>query len=157
VALIGYLIPLRAPTTRTGGDQVVGVLTVDLSIEQFFKSKKLKGWMNALELGHEGQTSYGFVISHTKKTWDGGSGKGAFISHPGPAPEYHYPRTITQLGGADPKFAALVDRMLTGEPGRGSAIDPWTGKRSTFLFAPVPSAEWTFVAVIQEAAEAPPP
>jgi hypothetical protein len=44
--------------------------------------------------------------------------------------------------------------MLKGESGVGSAIDPSTGKQSTFLFAPLPSADWTFVAVIEESERA---
>jgi hypothetical protein len=34
------------------------------------------------------------------------------------------------------------------------AIDPATGQPATFLFARVPSADWTFVAVIDDASQA---
>ena len=40
-------------------------------------------------------------------------------------------------------------RMVALEKGSGSAIDPTTGNPSTFFFAPVHLAKWTFVAVIE--------
>ena len=42
---------------------------------------------------------------------------------------------------------ALARSMQDGGAGGGTAIDPTTGKRATFLFAPIPSAGWSFVAV----------
>jgi serine/threonine protein kinase len=144
VALIGYLVPVVG-RNREGRNELVGVVTVDLSIEQFFKSRKLAGSLGELGLGGSGQTSYGFVVSYSSRPWEGAE-RGGIISHPG----YRFPQTITALAPDDPEFAALTDRLLSGEAGTGVATDPWTGKRSRFLFAPVPSVEWAFVAVIPE-------
>jgi len=56
---------------------------------------------------------------------------------------------IAELGTSDPAFTSLFERVLRGDAGRATATDPWTGKQSIFLFAPIPSAEWTFVAVLE--------
>jgi hypothetical protein len=60
------------------------------------------------------------------------------------------PRKITELAAADPSFVALIQRMQSEPSGSGVAVDPSTGKPANFLFAHVPSAGWTFVAVIDE-------
>ena len=41
-------------------------------------------------------------------------------------------------------------RILDGETGQGTAWDPATKKRSTFLFTPVGTTGWSFVAVMEE-------
>ena len=46
---------------------------------------------------------------------------------------------------ADDDFKALARRMLQHEAGHGQATDFANGQRATFLFAPVPSAGWSFV------------
>jgi serine/threonine protein kinase len=148
--LIGYLVPLWRENPATKQQEMVGVVTVDLSVERFFKGEKVESWLNELGFGRQGVTSYGFVISHTRKTWNGRNERGVFISHPSSNEAYRFPRSITQLKSSDSKFAAMVERLLNGESGREIATDPWTRKRSLFLFAPVPSVEWTFVAVIEE-------
>lgn len=138
VLMVSYSVPFR----RRG--EIIGVLTVDLSINDFFK--RLGGWLEELKLGHQGQRSYGFVLS----------GKGIFISHPDPA--YQHPRTITTQGGvpADATFTELAQRILQNrKTGTGRAIDPCTGRLATFLFARVPTADWSFVAVIEQPAELP--
>jgi hypothetical protein len=50
----------------------------------------------------------------------------------------------------DRAFRFLAQRILRRETGAGTAVDPWTGRLSTFLFAPIRSAEWSFVAVVEE-------
>jgi serine/threonine protein kinase len=138
---ISYCVRIRR------GDENVGVLTVDLQAEDF---KRIWGWLEKVNLG---QKSYGFVVCGDGAT--DGEGKdrtGAFIGHPDGRPEYQTPRKITDLRDVNPEFRELTQRMLNGETGAGTAIDPATGKRSTFLFAPVPSAGWTFVAVIEQPA-----
>src|SRR5262249_1139351 len=132
VALIGYLVPVVG-RDREGRNELLGVVTVDLSIEQFFESRKLAGWLGKLGLGGSGQTSYGFVISYASRPWDGKSERGGIISHPAPGPAYRFPQTITALAPGDPEFVALTDRLLSGKAGMGLATDPWTGKRSRFL------------------------
>jgi sigma-B regulation protein RsbU (phosphoserine phosphatase) len=136
IPMVTYSTPIRR------GEQVVGVLTLDLSVQYF---DVLRGWLEDVNLGGN---SYGFVISPT----------GIIISHPNP--EYDLaqlvaankkPRQITELGDVDESFAALARRMQTEETGSGTAIDPSTGKPATFLFARVPSAGWTFAAVIDDA------
>jgi serine/threonine protein kinase len=151
VLLIGYLVPLWRGNTATTQQELVGVVTVDLSIESFFKGNRLESWLDELGFGRKGQKSYGVVISNTKETWNGDSARGAFISHP--SPEHQFPKTIRELESSGPQFTSLVQRMLAGETGSGIATAPWSGKKALFLFAPVPSAEWTFVAVIERTVE----
>jgi serine/threonine protein kinase len=135
------MVTYSGPVRRRG--QVAGVLTLDLSVEYF---DLLRGWLKELNLGGH---SYGFVISRA----------GTVISHPHPGYDFAHvaaagrkPRTIAELAAADADFAALARRMQAGEAGAGTARDPSTGRPATFLFAPVPSAGWTFVAVIEEPA-----
>jgi hypothetical protein len=77
-----------------------------------------------------------------------------FISHPhadfdfARASAGRAPSKITEIS-KDPSFVALTKQMQQEKTGSGSAVDPATGHRATFLFAPVPSAEWTFVAVVE--------
>jgi serine/threonine protein kinase len=149
VALIGFLVPLVEKDRTTGREKFRGVVTVDLSLEQFFKSKKLADWAGELGPG-AGQSRYGFVVSHSAQRWDGKEALGTFISHPAPDPEFQFPAVITDLPTTGPDFTTLAREMLTGKAGTGSAFDPWTGKRSRFLYAPVPATQWTFVAVIPE-------
>jgi hypothetical protein len=53
------------------------------------------------------------------------------------------------MAGTDANLVALTQQIQRNGTGSQSALDPTTGKRSTFLFAPVPSADWTFVAVVE--------
>jgi serine/threonine protein kinase len=133
IPMVTYTTPIRR------GGQLVGVLTLDLSVQYL---EVLRGWLKEVNLGG---SSYGFVISPS----------GIIISHP--HGEYDLarlaatnkpPRKITELSEADPSFTALIERMQHEESGSGLAIDPATGKPASFLFARVPSAGWTFVAVI---------
>jgi serine/threonine protein kinase len=128
VPMVSYAVPLHQQ------GRCVGAMTVDLPVEYF---KKLWRWLAELNLGPH---SYGFVISEA----------GAFISHP----RYEMPQNIVELEGVTAGFAALARRMLNRETGRGTAIDPSTGKRSAFLFAPVSATGWSVVAVVEETAEA---
>ena len=133
IPMVTYTTPIRR------GEQLVGVLTLDLSVQYF---EVLRGWLAEVNLGG---SSYGFVISPS----------GVIISHPhGEYDLAHLaatnkpPRKITELADVDPSFTALIERMQHEESGSGLAIDPSTGKPASFLFARVPSAGWTFVAVI---------
>ena len=133
IPMVTYTTPIRR------GEQLVGVLTLDLSVQYF---EVLRSWLKEVNLGGN---SYGFVISPS----------GVIISHPhGEYDLAHLaatnkpPRKITELAEADPSFTALIERMQHEESGSGLAIDPATGKPASFLFARVPSAGWTFVAVI---------
>jgi hypothetical protein len=135
---VSYCVPLRR------GDDWVGVLTVDLQVDYFLR---LWGW---LAEGNLGQKSYGFVVCWPGTTDGRGADRtGTFIGHPA----YGLPSKTAVLKEADPAIADLARRILDGETGAGTAIDPSTGKRATFLFAPVPSARWTFVAVIEQTGE----
>ena len=58
--LIAYIVPL---VDATGN--VVGVLTVDVSIKEFFKDNNLKNLLNQTRFGQTKNSSYGFVISNT--------------------------------------------------------------------------------------------
>jgi hypothetical protein len=145
------------------------VATVDLSLGDFFeKTSRLGDWLDQLQLGQRGQT-YGFVFGHTTTVWDiddpakearrfwnGEAGTGVFVFHP----QYRFPSRIKDLPERPADFDEFYQRLLKRDEqgrlvessGKGRAIDPATGKRSTFLFARVSSAEWTLVVVIEEAA-----
>ena len=139
IPMVTYSAPIRR------GGQIVGVLTLDLSIRYF---ELLRGWLKEVNLGGN---SFGFVISPS----------GVIISHPHADYDLAHrvaanksPRKVTELGEADASFKSLIQRMQTDESGSAVAIDPATGKPATFLFARVPSADWTFAAVIDDAAQA---
>ena len=134
------MVTYSTPFYRDG--KVAGVLTLDLSVQYF---DVLRGWMGEQHLGDD---SYGFIVSSS----------GIIISHP--HPEFDFARTgshttrppnITAMSGVDPDFAALATRFLNEPQGNGAALDPFTGRPATFLFARLPSAGWTFVAVIDDA------
>ena len=81
-----------------------------------------------------------FVISTT----------GSFISHPNP--EFQLPLKITEARAfqADEALQALTKRLLSREPGSMHAVDPHTHAPSVYCFAPIVSAQWSFVAVSEE-------
>lgn len=137
IPMVTYTAPIRR------GDQLVGVLTLDLSVQYF---EVLRSWLKEVNLGGN---SFGFVISPS----------GLIISHPHNDYDLAHlvasnkpPRKIADLAKADPSLAALIERMRHEESGSAVAIDPTTGRPANFLFARVPSAGWTFVAVIDETA-----
>jgi tRNA A-37 threonylcarbamoyl transferase component Bud32 len=127
VPMLTYSVPVR----RQG--KLVGVVTADLATEYF---QVLRGWLNEMHLGRDG---YAFVVSST----------GTFISHPDPA--FSLPYKITQIPEfqADERLHDLTRRMLARETGRITAIDPWTGRLSSFLFTPVESTGWSLAVVIE--------
>jgi hypothetical protein len=130
------MVTFSSPIRRDGS--VAGVLTIDLSVKYF---EALRGWMQEVQLGG---TSYGFVVSRS----------GVFVSHPHADYDFAHRRRslkIAEIDGADPSFVALATVIERDKSGSATAIDPTTGKRATFLFAPVPSADWTFVAVVADA------
>jgi len=128
ILMLSYAVPLW----RQG--KIAGVVSADLSLDYF---TVLRGWLDELRLGRDG---YAFVVSP----------KGTFISHPDPA--YQLPLKITEVPEfqADDSLRDLTRRMLAQETGRVTAVDPSTGRRSSFLFAPVPSAGWSVAVVIGE-------
>jgi hypothetical protein len=121
IAMITYGLPFQR------GGKPVGLVAVDLSLE----------WLSELTLGPD---SYVFLISE----------EGRFISHPEPAYQMH--RTIREVAEeqGDRMFRELTERMLRLKAGSGRGVDPWTGKRSQFFFAPVATARWSFVGVVAE-------
>jgi hypothetical protein len=144
VWMVGYSLPMW----REGGPGPVGVLCVDLELTYFTRTW---GWLKELGLS---ENSYGFVVNRRGGiATRGKDATGAFVSHPhcgpGDGPD-RPPKKITELGADDPAFVDLTRRILDGEAGRGAAVDPATGRRSTFLFTPVPSTNWSFVAVIED-------
>jgi hypothetical protein len=134
-----YEVPLRR------GGECVGVMAVDLPVSYFTAAQRdfvaLPSQMGM------GPKSYGFVIGGLPSTNDKVTDRaGTFICHP----EWQPPQKITELRAADRAFRSLAQRILWRETGAGTAVDPWTGRRSTFLYAPIRSAEWSFVAVVEE-------
>jgi class 3 adenylate cyclase len=136
IPMVTYSAPIE------GRDGFAGVQTVDLSVEYL---DGLRGWLEELNLG---DGSYGFVLSRD----------GVFISHPHPDFDFarlaragKRPRQLADLPAAA-SFVTLAESMR-GRAGSGTATDPATGEEATFLFAPVPSAGWSFVAVVDAAAD----
>jgi serine/threonine protein kinase len=140
-----WILVRYIPFKRNG--RVAGVVTVDLSVRYF---SVLRDWLQReLKLG---QGSYGFILSNT----------GGLITHPhtdldlwrdDPQPRTTRdtpPPRVTDLPGIDPTFRALVESIQKGEDGSARAVDPMTGKEATFLFVPMKSLGWTFVAVVPD-------
>jgi serine/threonine protein kinase len=132
-----YEVPLRR------GGECVGVMAVDLPVSYFTEAQRdfvaLPSQMGM------GPKSYGFVIGGSSSTNEKVTDRaGTFICHP----QWQPPQKITELG--DRAFHSLAQRILWREPGWGTAVDPWTGRPSTFLYAPIRSADWSFVAVVEE-------
>jgi hypothetical protein len=128
IPMLTFSVPIR----RAG--RFAGVVTADLSLEYFGELQK------GLRQLRSARGSYGFVVS----------GRGVFISHPDR--RYRLAGKGSALarlpeGG---EFGALARPILAGEVGSGRAIDFATGRPATFLFAPVPSSGWSFVAVVPE-------
>jgi predicted Ser/Thr protein kinase len=121
VPMLTYSVPLE----REG--KFVGVVTADLSLEYF---RVLRAWMDELQVNPDG---YAFVVSST----------GTFISHPDP--ECRLPRRITDTSPyqTGEELEALARGMLGQERGRVDGVDPWSGRPSSFLYAPVPSSGWS--------------
>jgi serine/threonine protein kinase len=149
---VGYMVPVR----REG--KIVGVATVDVALTDFFGKAALLGdWRGKIHPGQP-ERAYAFVISHTTKLWDDPwavePGTGVFVHHP----RYKFPQRIKDLSNVRADFADLMSLILERDDkgrlvkatGMGVATDPATGKRSTFLFARLTSAEWTVVVVIDE-------
>jgi hypothetical protein len=144
--MVGYSVPMW----RDHEENLVGVLCVDLELGYF---DRVSDWLKELNPDKK-KKSYGFVVNG--KGFTAGKGQnteGVFLSHP----EYgagktadRPPKKITEVGTEDPEFTKLTQHILNGKTGRGTATDPATGKRSTFLFTPVPSTGWSFVAVIED-------
>jgi hypothetical protein len=128
IPMVTYSVPLYRD------NKFAGVVTADLSMEYF---KVLRRWLDELD---PGRGAYGFVVSPS----------GTFISHPNPA--FQLPRKISEVTEfqEDDGLRELAGRLHRHESGRVRAVDPHTGKLSSFLFAPVPSAGWSAVTVIKE-------
>jgi hypothetical protein len=107
-------------------------------------------WLAELNLG---EASYGFVVNRQGVAALGQDATGVFMSHPhhghGVGPDQP-PKKITDLVAKDSAFPELTRRILKGEAGQGTAIDPVTGRCSTLFFTPVSSTQWSFVAVIAD-------
>ncbi len=126
------MITYSAPIMR--GGRFAGVVTADLSIAYFEGMRK---WLDEVKMGKNG---YAFVLSPT----------GTFISHPDP--ELMTPKKIAESPDfqRDAALRSLTRRLADRETGLERAVDPSTNKASVFYFAPIASAEWSFVAVSEE-------
>jgi hypothetical protein len=126
------MVTFSTPIRRNGS--LIGILTFDLSVKYF---DILRRWLEEVQLG---EGSYGFILSRS----------GVFISHPHPDYDFAQAKStrITDVAKDGPVLA-LTKRIQQDKTGSGTAVDPATGRPATFLFAPVPSAAWTFVAVVE--------
>lgn len=124
--MVSYSVPFQ----RNG--KFAGVVSIDLALE-FFSSLH-----DDLEHVHLGWHSYCFVVSP----------KGTILYHPDP--NYEFPEKTANIARIQPdsSFLNLLKRFDTEEAGSGEAIDFTTRQPATFLFARVPAAGWTFVAVV---------
>jgi hypothetical protein len=126
------MVTYSEPIHRDG--QFIGVVTADLSLAYFLQ---LKRWLDELQLA---RGDYGFVVSRA----------GTLISDANP--EYQMGRRIDEFAGAqaDPAFANLLELIHRHESGLVHGTDLWTGDPVRYLVAPVPSAGWSFVAVVPD-------
>jgi hypothetical protein len=131
IPMVTFASPIRRGRSR------VGVLTFDLSVQYF---DVLRGWLEELQLGDR---SYGLVLSQS----------GIVISHP--SSEYDLARvsserTLSRVAdlGYDINLPDITKQIQERGVASASAVNPMTGRPATFLFAPVRSAGWTFVAVV---------
>ena len=126
------MVTYSAPILRDG--VFAGVVTADLSVAYFGSMRR---WLDEVNFGGGG---YAFVLSPS----------GTFISHPDA--RFKMPLKLAEAPGVreDPNLQALAGRLLNRETGLARANDPSTGRSSLFYFAPIASAHWTFVAVVEE-------
>jgi hypothetical protein len=137
VPMVTYSTPMMR------GEETLGVLTLDLSVQYF---RVLRDWLEQLDLG---AASYGFVVCET----------GVIVSHPDPQFDFaeRVARNLPPRNMADDAaWSALAQRFRKEGSGTGAAIDPSTGRPAQFLFAAIPSADWTFVVVIGDGGSAKP-
>lgn len=126
------MVTYSAPIWRD--DKFAGVVTADLSVAYFAGMRR---WLDDVNLGRNG---YAFVISPS----------GTFISHPDP--NFQMPKKIAETRSFQEQesLRTLTRRLADRETGFVRADDPSTGKGSVFYFAPIVSAQWSFVAVFEE-------
>src|SRR5262249_23780603 len=152
--MVAYAVPVWR------GDEVVGVVTVDLSLAGFFgETSRFGEGLERLRAGQQGR-NYAVVVFHTRTKWDthtarqyrdGQPGTGVFVSHP----RFAFPQRIQDLHEAPDRYRAIAERILAvDEKGelkekedKGFVTE--AGKRIAFLFARVPTIEWTLVVVIE--------
>ena len=137
IFMVTYSVPIMRKKSwwrMVTEERFVGVATADLSITYF---DQLRKWLDELKLGKAG---YGFVLSPT----------GTFISHPNA--DYKFPKKISEVAAFqdDRDLKKMTQRLLQHESGSARVVDPYTGKSSVYYFAPIPSAQWTLVVVVEE-------
>jgi methyl-accepting chemotaxis protein len=126
VLMASYITPVMRNGTA------VGIAGVDRSLADIDKH------VSTLRVFDHG---YGFLVSRT----------GIFVS----APTKSLIGTTTlgkyAAGHDAPPFAALQRAIGTGRPGSVAGRDPFTGRPSTFFYAPVGGDGWSFVVVVPNA------
>ena len=117
IPMVTYTTPIHRK------EQLVGVLTLDLSVQYF---DVLRSWLKEVNLG---ANSYGFVISPS----------GVIISHPHDEYDLAHlaatnkpPRKITELADADPSFTALIQRMQHEKAAAESRLIPRRPSQQVF-------------------------
>ena len=130
--MVTFSFPIRRDNA------IVGVVTLDLSVKYF---EVLRRWLDELRIGKHATASSSADPASSLATRTATTDFAR-------AREGHAPRLTDMAGseGGDADFAQLLAQPATGSR---SVVDPATGKRSAFLFAPVPSADWKFVAVVE--------
>ncbi|MFO0966935.1 MAG: protein kinase [Gemmataceae bacterium] len=138
IVMVSYSVPV------VRGADVRAVLTIDVPWEFFQSVREL---LDQTKLAD----GYGFLLGRD----------GVFLSHPNP--EWSMPKTHVPKSKDDkyvPKkmkdtaafndLAPRLEAALREKERSFRAIDPYTGKRSRFLLAPVATPGWLLVTVVEE-------
>lgn len=129
VAMATFTAPFFAPDGAFRG-----VATIDVRLEQ------LRAHVGSVRIGHADAA----ILSRA----------GVFLAWPHMTDIELMTTTIFQIAreSESPELEELGRRMLAGERGAGSYTNPYTGERMLVVFAPIPSARWSFGATAPESA-----
>lgn len=125
------MVTFSAPIRRQG--QFVGVVSADLAVDYF---RKLRTSMDRIDIGPGGHC---FLVSSGHR----------ILAHLEDRYEFPSPESELDKLPLDANLRDVVRRWTHLPAGTTRAIDFSTGKPASFLFARVPSADWTLVTVSQ--------
>ena len=123
--MVTYSVPIR----RNG--QFVGVVAADLAVDYF---RKLRSSMDRLDIGPGGHC---FLVSAGHR----------ILAHLEDKYEFPSPESELEKLPMDGNLRDVVSRWTRLPAGVTRAVDFSTGKPASFMFARIPSANWTLVTV----------
>lgn len=139
------MVTYSAPVQRDG--VFLGVATVDVRLEDLRRSVAITG----AGVGRAGAADGAFPIPAFGGA-DFGivSRTGAFVYHPDPA--FLLRKTVFTIADelGSPALAAIGRRAIAGDRGVDRMPDSATGEPALVAYAPIPSAGWSFFAVVSE-------